>query len=219
MKLRTLVIAGLITAIAAPAAGAAKGGSSTDPSSGNTRDSATGGGQAFFDRDDPAGSTGAGDTVAFTAHRAKGAPEGSDAATGQIQVNRRTTGAVKFHGTIDCLVTNGVKGSGAGDAYMSGKARNGEPFELYVSDGGKGQMERNDMIMLYHGTTEVASNDSDPNNQGRNEVCGFSDFNPQDDSFPLYRGNVQVRNRDNSADNEPNPGTPAAARLSVANLF
>jgi len=211
MKLKTLVIAGAIMAIAVPVADAAKGGSSADPTSGNTRDSATGGGQAFFDTAAP--TSGAGDTVAFQAQRAKGADPGSDDATGQIQVNRRSNpavdnseGAVKFHGTIDCLVTNGVKGSGMGDAFISGESRSGIPFELYVNDGGTGQTERDDNIMLFVGD-ETENNDADENNDtdttnDKKEVCGFSEYDPTS-ALELFRGNVQVRNRDNSADNYP----------------
>jgi hypothetical protein len=200
MKTRTLLIAGAVVALAVP----------TGAQAANTRDSATGGGQTFFDGSEPSG---AGDTVAFTAHRAKGAADGSDAATGQIQVNRRTTSQIKFHGTIDCLVTNGVPGSGAGNAYMSGTSRANknapaQPFELYVSDGGKGQQERDDMIMLFVGD-ETTSNNSD--NADSTEVCGFEDFQPDEDSISMARGNVQVRNRNTSEDATPDPGTASMA--------
>jgi hypothetical protein len=213
MKIRTLVIAGAVVALAVPnVAGAAKGGT--------TRDSATGGGQAFFDRDDPTGSTGAGDTVAFQAQHAKGAAADSTDATGQIQVNRRTTGAIKFHGTIDCLASNGSQEKdGISYAYMSGTSRANrtapaQPFELFVQDGGSGPQERNDAIMLFVGS-ETTQNDSD--SEDRTEVCGFSDFDRENDPIALYRGNVQVRNRSVANDVEPDPGTTAA--LSVASLF
>jgi len=122
----------------------------TVASGASTRDAITGGGQAFFGSNGETGQ-GAGDTVAFSAKRAKGTPEGSTDAVGQIQVNRRTTTQVKFHGTFHCLVVNGEPNSGAGMAWASGESRDGTPFQLYVEDGGKGQMERNDMITLLVG--------------------------------------------------------------------
>jgi len=180
MKVRGLLVAGAVAALALPAV----------TMGANTRDAVTGGGQAFFGTNGEAG-PGAGDTVAFTAKRAKGA-EGSDAAVGQIQVNRRTTDQVKFHGTFDCLVVNGEPGSGAGYAYGSGEARDSTPFQLYVEDGGKGAMERNDMIMLF----------VDDDVQSGDGPCGFDDFDPDEDSISLSRGNVQVRNRDTTEDVE-----------------
>jgi hypothetical protein len=213
MKIKALLVAGAVIAVAVPNVASAASG-------GTTRDSATGGGQAFFDRDDPTGSTGAGDTVAFQAQHAKGAAADSTDATGQIQVNRRTTNIVKFHGTIDCLAANGSQEKdGVSYAYMSGTSRANktapaQPFELFVQDGGSGPQERNDVIALFVGN-ETTQNDSD--NEDRTEVCGFSDFDREDDPFDLYRGNVQVRNRSVTNDVEPDPGSAAA--LSVASLF
>jgi hypothetical protein len=167
---------------------------------GNTRDRATGGGQAFLDSRDQ---NGAGDTVAFSAHRAKGAASDSDAATGQIQVNRRGDNAVKFHGNITCLVVNG--GKSVGTAYMSGTSRGGTPFELYVSDGGKGQDERNDMIMLFVGD-ETTQNDS----SSADGPCGFDE---QPDGVSLARGNVQTYNGSTDEDQTP---PSASSSLSAA---
>ena len=127
MKGRGLLIAGAAALLALP----------TVASGASTRDAITGGGQAFFGSNGETGQ-GAGDTVAFSAKRERGAAEGSDAAVGQIQVNRRTTSQVKFHGTFDCLVVNGEPNSGAGMAWASGESRDGTPFQLYVEDGGKG---------------------------------------------------------------------------------
>jgi hypothetical protein len=210
MKLKALFIAGAVAAAAVPTV------SALAASGGTTRDSVTGGGQAFFDARDPSGP---GDTVAFQAQRAKGAPDGSDLAVGQIQVNRRgAANAVKFHGTITCLVTNGVPKSGAGNAYMRGMSRaskttQAQPFELYVSDGGKGQQERDDMIMLYVGNETTQNDSSDPNAA---DVCGFSDFNPDTDATDLFRGNVQVRNRNTSEDATPGSSTAKAAALRLS---
>jgi hypothetical protein len=192
MRKTGLVVAAAVAVLALP----------TGASAANTRDAVTGGGQAFFGTNGESG-PGAGDTVAFTAKRAKGAADGSSEAVGQIQVNRRTTGEVKFHGTFDCLVANGEPGSGAGYAYASGQSRDGTPFELYVSDGGKGAMERNDMIMLYVGD-ETEDNGSDG-------PCGFEDFDPETDSISLSRGNVQVRNRNTSEDEDAGSNSESEA--------
>ena len=196
MKGRGLLIAGAATLLALP----------TVASGASTRDAITGGGQAFFAT---GGETqaGAGDTVAFTAKRERGT-EGtaSDAAVGQIQVNRRTTSQVKFHGTFDCLVVNGEPNSGAGMAWASGESRDGTPFQLYVEDGGKGQMERNDMIMLFVGD-ETQDGDG---------PCGFEDTDT--DSISLSRGNVQVRNRDTSEDAEEDSNSEPASALSFLGL-
>ena len=207
MKLKALLIAALAAAVAIPTvAGAAKGGN-------NTRDGITGGGQAFFDmREDTTGG-GAGDTIAFTAKRARDAATTSTDAEGQIQVRRRTTGAVKFHGEFECLVVNGEPNSGAGIAFASGASRDGVPFELYVEDGGKGAMERNDMIMLFYGTEADGENNDGP--------CGTEgDFDPAEDTVSLARGNVQVRNRSTDED-DPQPSgssNEASAPLSLLGL-
>ena len=188
MKGRGFLIAGAAAVLALPAVA----------SGASTRDAITGGGQAFFGSNGETGQ-GAGDTVAFTAKRERGAAEGSDAAVGQIQVNRRTTSQVKFHGTFDCLVVNGEPNSGAGMAWASGESRTGVPFQLYVEDGGKGQMERNDMIMLLVGE----------DTQDGDGPCGFEDADT--DSISLSRGNVPVRNRDTSEDFEEQSGQEANA--------
>jgi hypothetical protein len=205
MKLKTLLIAGVITAIAVPVAGAAKGGT--------TRDSVTGGGQAFLDSRD---ANGAGDTVAFQAQRSRNADDDNPRlATGQIQVNRRGTGVVKFHGTITCMAVNGDADSSSGSAYMSGEARDGTPFELYVTDGGRGTDERGaDMIMLFYGT-ETANNDDD---DASDDVCGFGEFDPED-AVNLARGNVQVRNRATGDDGSPPAPSSSTTSLSLAGLL
>ena len=211
MKFKALLIAGAIVAIAVPTAGAAKGGNGTT-GGGTTLDSVTGGGQTFFDGRDPSG---AGDTIAFQARRTKDA-QGTEESRGQIQVNRRGTNAVKFHGNITCLNVSGEPKSGSGYAYMSGTSRSGEPFELFVQDGGKGPQERNDLIMLFVGS-ETANNDSD--NEDANEVCGFEDFDPGTDAISMARGNVQVRNRSTAEDDDPDAGTETAAPATLPALL
>jgi len=201
------LLAVVIALAAVPSIAAAK-----SENAGPKRDKATGGGQAFFDMRDP---TGAGDTVAFTAQRARNAAEGSDDATGQVQVNRRggsggesDTGVVKFHGIVDCLVVNGdsesedeVVTKGVGEAYIGGYVRGdaSKRFELYVRDGGKGQMERvNDVIMLFApGETE----DNDQEGAESPGPCGLND--PDDTSVSMARGNVQVTNANTSEDQQP----------------
>jgi hypothetical protein len=193
MKGRGLLIAAGVAVLALP----------TVASGASTRDAITGGGQAFFGTNGETGQ-GAGDTVAFSAKRERGAEEGTTDAVGQIQVNRRTTNQVKFHGTFDCLVVNGEPNSGAGMAWASGESRDGTPFQLYVEDGGKGTMERNDMIMLLVGD----------DTQDGDGPCGFEDADT--DSISLSRGNVQVRNRDTSEDAEEN--SQEASPLSLLGL-
>lgn len=170
-----------------------------------SRDKATGGGQTFFESDG-AGS-GAGDTVAFTAQRAKNAPDGSTDATGQIQVNRRGENAIKFHGTITCLVVEGAQSMGA--AYMSGTSRNGIPFELYVTDGGKGQSERNDLINLWAGPE---TDQGDPGPSGDEGPCGTPD---EPSGVALARGNVQTWNNNTSEDPDRSFKLPALLRSAL----
>jgi hypothetical protein len=193
-----LVVAAVALAAVPAIAGAA-------PSSGPPRDKATGGGQAFFDSREP---TGAGDTVAFTAQRARDAAGDSSDATGQVQVNRRGDNAVKFHGIVDCLVVNAsdpdsgdpVVSKGQGEAYISGYVRGDQSkrFELYVKDGGKGQMERvNDMIALFApGETDQGDPGSSDDNAG---PCGFAEA-PTDVDVTMARGNVQVTNANTGED-------------------
>lgn len=190
---KKLILAALAGVLALPVASA---------DSASTRDKVTGGGQAFLDSRD---AKGAGDTVAFQAQRERGAADGSDAADGQIQVNRRGDNAVKFHGEITCLVVNGGKSEGV--AYMSGTTRASksvpaQPFELYVTDGGKGKAERNDMIMLFVGDeTDQGDDGSADDEQG---PCGFAE---EVDGVSMARGNVQTWNNNTSEDQEPESRT------------
>ena len=189
MKLKLVLAGALAATMAFPVAAA---------DSASSRDKAIGGGQAFLDSRD---ANGAGDTVAFQAQREKGAEDGSDLADGQIQVNRRGGNAVKFHGTIDCLVVNGGRSEGV--AYMSGTTRASknvpqQPFELYVTDGGKGQQEREDMIMLFVGDeTDQGDDGSADDEQG---PCGFAE---EVSGVAMSRGNVQTWNNNTSEDQEP----------------
>ena len=179
MKVRTIGLLAVAASLAAvPVADA-----------GSQRDRATGGGQLLIDpNSQPA--TGALDTLAFTAQNRDGA---GDAATGQVQVNRRNGTETKFHGVVDCLVVQGTK------AYISGEARDGSPFELYVVDGGAGLEERvGDQGMLWYGG-ETSGNEADQQAPGgyvgtEDTFCGIEE-DPDDgsDKTPaLARGNYQV---------------------------
>jgi hypothetical protein len=215
---RTGLVVAVVVLAAVPALAAAA------TSSGPKRDKATGGGQAFFDSREP---TGAGDTVAFTAQRARDAASDSSDATGQVQVNRRGDNAVKFHGIVDCLVVNAndpetgdpVVSKGQGEAYISGYVRGDETkrFELYVKDGGKGQAERvNDMIALFApGETDQGDEGPDDDNAG---PCGFAEA-PTDVDVTMARGNVQVTNANTGEDQEaPAPQQQSAAQSLAAPL-
>ena len=160
------------------------------------RDRATGGGQILVDPDNPP-SGGALDTVAFTAQREQGAAAGSTAADGQVQVNRRSGEAVKFHGIVDCLVVVGSK------AYISGTQRgavdeNGDPipFELFVQDNGEGALDDDDLGMIWYGE-ETTTNGPDQLGQftppNEDEFCGIEEDPSSKGDLPaLGRGNYQV---------------------------
>ena len=202
MKMKLVLVGALAASVAFPVSAA---------DSASSRDKAIGGGQAFLDSRD---ASGAGDTVAFTAQREKGAPEGSDLADGQIQVNRRGDNAVKFHGTVECLVVNGGRSEGV--AYMSGTTRANknvpaQPFELYVTDGGKGQAERNDMIMLFVGAEETDQGDDGTADDDQGP-CGFAE---SVEGVSMARGNVQTWNNNTSEDQDP----PSDAMLGLGNLL
>jgi hypothetical protein len=192
MKVRKL---GLLAAVAAVAVVPV----SADAES--PRDRATGGGQVLLDPNNPP-TTGALDTVAFTAQRAQGATDDSGLARGQVQVNRRSGGAdaVKFHGVVECLIVFGTKSSGK--AYISGHVKNDPetPFELYVVDGGSGEMERGaDQILVWYGA-ETEENEPDeefpenmPTGPPEDEFCGIEEDPSSKRAIPVQaRGNTQV---------------------------
>jgi len=189
------------------------------------RDRATGGGQIFLDADSQPGQ-GALDTLAFTAQRARGAASDSVAATGQVQVNRRSgteDAQVKFHGVVTCLVVFGDKSQG--EAYISGYEKGTlddedgpVPFELYVVDGGSGAAERNaDQALVWYGA-ETEDNQSDDQTPGKTpipepEYCGIEDDPSSKRPIPaLARGNYQVY------DATPGPAPSAAAPAGLAGL-
>lgn len=179
MKVRTLGLLGAVAALTAvPVAADAN----------SARDRATGGGQIIVDPNTPPDAKGAFDTIAFTAQRERGATDASGLADGQVQVNRRTTNQIKFHGIVECLIVIG--GKSEGEAFISGESRDGVPFELYVFDGGKGAQERaEDLTMIWYGE-EISENQPDQIQPPEDEHCGIEE--DPEDVRGMARGNNQV---------------------------
>ena len=189
MRLKLGLLAAVAVLAAAPIAADAE----------TPRDKATGGGQLLLDPNDQP-STGALDTIAFTAQRERGATDDSGLADGQLQVNRRSGDALNFHGVVECLVIVGRK------AYISGFQRGTEdnedgpvPFELYIVDGGSGAAERaGDQGLVWYGP-ETEENEPDqlvPGNftpPEEDEFCGIEEDPSSKRQIPaLARGNYQV---------------------------
>ena len=193
------LLAAVGATVAAPIAGAE-----------TPRDSARGGGQVLLDPSAPP-TTGALDTIAFQAQRQKGATDESGLADGQVQVNRRSGDAVKFHGVVECLIVVGNK------AYISGVQSNqeeeGTPFELYIVDGGQtSEGKGEDQALVWYGP-ETEENDPD------NQVVG--NFTPpQEDEFcgieedPSSKRQIPVAARGNYKVNDTNPNAPASRKAS-----
>ncbi|CAA9507328.1 MAG: hypothetical protein AVDCRST_MAG85-2120 [uncultured Solirubrobacteraceae bacterium] len=174
------------------------------------RDSARGGGQVLLDPNEPP-TTGALDTIAFTAQRERGATDNSGLADGQLQVNRRSGDAVKFHGVVECLIVVGDK------AYISGTQSNqegeGTPFELYIVDGSaEGEQGRGgDQAFVWYGA-ETETNEPDQKVPGQytppfeDSYCGIEE-DPADGErqIPVVaRGNYKV--------NDTNPSSPSSRK-------
>ena len=132
---------------------------------------ATGGGQTDV------GSTGAGDTIAFTAQNTGT----TDAAKGQVQFIDREDGAIVevYHGTVTCL--RAVDAGDDGAARLAGTWRNqgAGTFEIYVEDNGEPN-QGNDLIFI---------DQVDPPD------CVDDEDDSPDDPVALGRGNVQVHNK------------------------
>lgn len=161
------------------------------------RDSARGGGQVLLDPNSPP-TTGALDTIAFQAQRERGATDESGAADGQLQVNRRSGDALKFHGEVECLIVVGNK------AYISGRQSNqegeGTPFELFIEDGGTEGDEGSggDMALVWYGSE---TSENEPDNQvignftppQEDEYCGIEEDPSSKRDIPVAaRGNYKV---------------------------
>jgi hypothetical protein len=124
----------------------------------------TGGGQTLN------GSTGAGDTIAFTAQG-----EGEDV-RGQVQyVDRTDSGQTVRHGAVTCLVYEG-----SNQARLGGEWRGGGTFEILVRDNGEGNGTQ-DQIGVYP--------DATPD-------CGPTQNEDDDATVALARGNAQVHPAD-----------------------
>jgi hypothetical protein len=127
----------------------------------------TGGGQTAV------GTSGPGDTIAFTARDTDA--DAGDAAQGQVQFVDREAGQIVevYHGTVTCLVP--ASGGSDGAAYFAGQWTNqgAGDFEIYVADNGEPN-QGNDMIFI-------------------DQEDGFncSDDNDDDEPTALGRGNVQ----------------------------
>lgn len=123
-------------------------------------DAATGGGQVDV------GTSGPGDTIAFTA---KGT---IDDAKGQVQyVDRENGRNVSIqHGTVSCIDAQGTV------AKIAGEWRDGGTFQLYVEDNGEGKAGVGDVVAIMDGPNE----------------CEFDDPEESPDAA-LARGNAQVR--------------------------
>ena len=124
----------------------------------------TGGGQ------NPLGTSGPGNTIAFEAHQGSGS-----AATGQVQFIDRSAGTgqdqVKYHGTVECMFFDS-----SNSAQMYGHDRNGNPFELFVMDNGEGATGGND-IASFNNSPQGDCNNPDQSDEGSDQ---------------LFRGNSQV---------------------------
>jgi len=123
----------------------------------------TGGGQTLADDQ----STGAGDTIAFTA---RGTGEGG-LAQGQVQyVDREADAAQQVqHGRITCLVVTG------NTARLAGTWSDGSNFEIAVEDNGSNE-DTPDMVAVYDVDTQNCENNDEET----------------DDPTALARGNVTI---------------------------
>ena len=132
-------------------------------------DRATGGGQVLL------GSSGAGNTIAFTAQNVESA---GTAARGQVQFVDRSAGPgqeqVKFHGIVTCLRVSGTM------AELAGFERNtGEPFNLRVVDNGEGAGATGMDMIEFNDDVGDAS-------------CDDDDSDDEEPELRLARGNAQV---------------------------
>lgn len=157
MRTRIALVLGLVAALALGAMSLSQAGSGFK---------VTGGGQTDV------GTTGAGDTIAFTAQK-----NPSQGVTGQVQFVDRADGTGRgqtvFHGTVVCL--EAVDAGEQGAAIFAGFFRNnGGSFEIYVEDNGEPN-QGNDVVFLDR--TSPPNCDDEEDDDGRTA---------------LGRGNVQV---------------------------
>lgn len=156
MRLRIALVLGIITALAVGFAtiGQAESGFKV-----------TGGGQTDV------GTSGAGDTIAFTAQQ-----NTQQGVIGQVQYVDRADGTGKgqtvYHGTVTCL--EAVDAGEQGAAFLAGEWRDGGTFEIYVEDNGEPN-QGSDIVFL-----------------DRNSPPNCDDEEDDDGRTALGRGNVQV---------------------------
>ena len=127
---------------------------------------------------------GAGDTIAFTAQTAD--PSGNNA-KGQLQYNKRSGTAEKFHGVITCVSVVQATDDTPAKARLEGTMR-GETdsaathFVVDVIDDGQGG-DTMDLVSLRHGNADDSDGDNDT-------TCDLDD--DFDASGGLGRGNVKI---------------------------
>jgi hypothetical protein len=158
--LKRVLVVGVGALLAAVPATVALGGSTTDR--------ATGGGQILV-------STGAGDTVAFTAQGT------TDAAKGEVQIVDRTggigQGQTVFHGDVICMeAENGMAEIG----YRPKGDPAGDVDQLYVVDNGEPN-QGNDIVVI---------------EENFDSLCDLQNDSDDDGTVALARGNAQVYDGD-----------------------
>lgn len=162
MRIRNLLIAVAVLAIAIPGIASA----------GSAYDRATGGGQILVSSDG-----GAGDTIAFTAQNTGGA---NDAAKGQIQVVDRTGGTgkgnVRLHGVVTCLRVEGNVAQMSGTVRKTNSADT-SPFILVVEDNGQGAAAAQADQIIFQRISDPSCDEDDVDDDGQTD---------------LARGNAQV---------------------------
>ena len=187
MRIRNLLIAVAVLAIAVPGIASAEGGFKV-----------TGGGQTITNADADAGGSsavrGPGDTFGFNAQDLDGDPM-TDAAKGQFNTIQRdaeaTVGRGKgehIRGAVNCLVA--MSGGEDGAARFGGVVRGQESatdpllFAVDVTDNGEGNADDDVIVFRTFRQSELDGNEN---------AC---DQDPEDDQDEviLARGNVQVHN-------------------------
>lgn len=138
-------------------------------------DKVTGGGQTLV------GTTGAGDTIALTAHQV-----GPDiVGRGQVQYVDRDGGTgqgqIVYHGVVNCVdVESDMTAILAGDWTTRGREKNAGTFEIRVTDNGS-PAEGEDQVL-------IRENPVDPD-------CSDEDEDEEQEPTALSRGNMTIHRR------------------------
>lgn len=165
MRLRIALVFGLVAALALGAVGLTQAVSAFK---------ITGGGQTEV------GTTGAGDTIAFTARDTDA--DAGIAGQGQVQYIDREAGKVVgiYHGAVTCVSAVATPSDSEGAGFLAGpwtKSPDGTgTFEIYVQDNGEPN-QGNDIVFL-----------------DRNSPPNCEDEEDDDGETALARGNAQVHN-------------------------